>query len=43
MGIRNPSELLAPRDRIAECQAMESQLKILIGSLTLSVGLGNKT
>ncbi len=43
MGILNPGELKAPRDRIAECQAAESPLEILIGSLTLSVGLGMKT
>ncbi len=43
VGILNPSKLLAPRDRIAECQAAESSLEILIGSLTLTVGLGMKT
>ncbi len=43
MGILNPSELLAPRGRIAGRQAAESLLEILIGSLTLSVGLGMKT
>ncbi len=43
MGILNPSELLAPRDRIAECQAAESPLEILIGLLTLTVDLGMKT
>ncbi len=43
VGLLNPNELLAPRDRIGECQAAESALKILTGSLTLSVGLGMKT
>ncbi len=43
MGILNPNELLLPRDRIGQCQAAESALEILTGSLTLSVGLGMKT